>query len=159
MTNGAKWFGRIVWFGILLNLFFAIPAIFAPDMFLASLDQPPASSLLWLQNVGVLLVALSIFYSPTAIAPGRYPTHTKLVVLSRWISAVFWFVLWRQGAPVGVVRPLMLTDGTLGTILLLLLNPALAPENRIGLKSMGSSIAAFFFWIERGLATTWVRVA
>ena len=112
MGTGAKWFGRVVWFGILLNLCFAIPAIFAPDMFLAGLDQPPETSLLWLQNVGVLLVALSIFYTPSAVAPARHPTHTKLVVLSRWISAVFWFVLWRQSAPVGVVRPLMLTDLT-----------------------------------------------
>ena len=54
MGTGAKWFGRVVWFGIFLNLCFAIPAIFAPDMFLAGLDQPPASSVLWLQNVGVL---------------------------------------------------------------------------------------------------------
>ena len=159
MSTGAKWFGRIVWFGILLNLCFAIPAIFAPDTFLASLDQPPASSLLWLQNVGVLLVALSIFYSPSGIAPGRYPTHTKLVVLSRWISAVFWFVMWRQGAPVGVVRPLMITDATIGIILLVLLNPALPPENRIGLHSIGSSISAFFTWLKGVLSTTWVKVA
>ena len=93
MGTGAKWFGRVVWFGILLNLCFAIPAIFAPDMFLAGLDQPPETSLLWLQNVGVLLVTLCIFYTPSAVAPARHPTHTKLVVLSRWISAVFWFVL------------------------------------------------------------------
>jgi mono/diheme cytochrome c family protein len=159
MSTGARWFGRVVWFGILLNLCFAVPAIFAPDMFLAGLDQPPETSLLWLQNVGVLLVALCIFYIPSALAPERHPTHTKLVVLSRWLSAVFWFVLWRQSAPVGVVRPLMFTDLTLGIVLLLLLNPALLPENRVTLHGMGGAIAGLIAWLKSVLHTTWVKVA
>ena len=158
MSKGAKWFGRIVWIGILLNLCFAIPAMFAPDMFLAGLDQPPETSLLWLQNVGVLLLALCIFYTPSAVAPGRYPTHTKLVVLSRWISAVFWFVLWRQSAPAGVVRPLLFTDLTLGILLLLLLNPALAPENRLSLRGAGKALAELGAWLRNAWRPTWVKV-
>ena len=126
MGTGAKWFGRVVWLGIIFNLCFAIPAIFAPDMVLAGLDLPPATSMLWLQNVGMLLLTLCIFYTPSAVAPGRFPTHTKLVVLSRWIAAVFWFILLRQSAPAGVVRPLLFTDLTLAVVLLLLLEPRLA---------------------------------
>ena len=87
MSTPEKWFGRIVWIGILCNLCFALPAIFAPDMLLASLDMPPETSLLWLQNVGMLLLTLCIFYAPSAVAPARYPTHTKLVVLARWIAS------------------------------------------------------------------------
>ena len=63
MGKGAKWFGRVMWLGILFNLCFAIPAIFAPDMVLAGLDLPPATSMLWLQNVGMLLVdAVHLLY-------------------------------------------------------------------------------------------------
>jgi len=58
MGTGAKWFGRIVWFGIIFNLCFAIPAIVAPDMVLAGMDMPPVASMLWLQNVGDLLITL-----------------------------------------------------------------------------------------------------
>ena len=159
MSNGAKWFGRIVWFGILLNLCFAIPAIFAPDTFLASLDQPPETSLLWLQNVGMLLVTLCIFYTPSAVAPGRFPTHTKLVVLSRWIAAVFWIILLRQSAPAGVVRPLLFTDLTLAVVLLLLLNSALLPENRVSLRGVGSAIGGLGAWLMSVWHTTWVKVA
>ena len=159
MSTGEKWFSRVVWFGILLNLCFALPAIFAPDMLLAGLDQPPEPSLLWLQNVGLLLVALCIFYAPSAVAPGRHPTHTKLVVLSRWISAVFWFILGRQSAPAGIVRPSLFADLALGIVLLLLLNPALPPEKRIGLRSVGSAIAGLVGWLKGLWHTKWIKAA
>jgi len=159
MGAGAKWFGRVMWLGILFNLCFALPAIFAPDMVLASLDLPPAASLLWLQNVGMLLITLCIFYTPSAVAPGRFPTHTKLVVLSRWIAALFWFILLRQSAPAGVVRPLLFTDLTLAVILLLLLNPALPSESRVTLRGMGGAIAALIAWLKGLWQTTWIKVA
>ena len=157
MGTGAKWFRRVVWLGILFNLCFAIPAIFAPDMVLAGLDLPPATSMLWLQNVGMLLVTLCIFYTPSAVAPGRFPTHTKLVVLSRWIAAVFWFILLRQSAPAGVVRPLLFTDLTLAVVLLLLLNSALPPENRVSLRGVGSAIAGLGAWARDEWHTAWVK--
>jgi len=159
MGNAAKWFGRVVWLGILFNLCFAIPAIFAPDTVLAGMDLPPAASMLWLQNVGMLLLTLCIFYTPSAVTPGRFPTHTKLVVLSRWIAAAFWIILLRQSAPAGVVRPLLFTDLTLAIVLLLLLNSALLPENRVSLHGMGSAIAGLIAWLKSLWHTTWVKVA
>src|SRR5262249_47101948 len=122
MGKAERWFGRLVWIGILLNLCFAIPAMFAPDMLLASLDLPPEPSTLWLQNVGMLLLSLCIFYTPSAIAPSQHPTHTKLVVLSRLIASVFWFALLRQAGTPEVIRPLFLTDLILGVVLAILLN-------------------------------------
>lgn len=77
MGIAEKWFRRIVWIGILLNLCSAIPAMFALDMLLAALDLPPAASMLWLQNVGMLLLTLCIFYTPSAVSPARYPVHTS----------------------------------------------------------------------------------
>jgi len=148
MSAGAKWFGRVVWLGIIFNLCFAIPAIFAPDTVLAGMDLPPAASMLWLQNVGMLLLTLCVFYAPSAVAPAKFPTHTKLVVLSRWIAALFWFILLRQAAPAGVVRPLLFTDLTLAVVLLLLLNSALLPENRISFRGAGSAIGGFFAWLK-----------
>lgn len=135
MGRGAKWFGRIVWLGIIFNLCFAIPAIFAPDMVLAGMDLPPATSMLWLQNVGMLLLTLCVLYTPSAVAAARFPVHTKLVVLARWIAAIFWFILLRQGTPAGVVRPLLFTDLALAIVLLLLLNSALAPQDRVSLRA------------------------
>jgi hypothetical protein len=159
MGAGAKWFGRVVWLGILFNLCFAIPAIFAPDMVLAGMDLPPAASMLWLQNVGMLLLTLCVFYSPSAIAPARFPTHTKLVVLSRWIAAGFWFILLRQSAPAGVIRPLLFTDLTLAFVLLLLLNSALLPEDRVSLHGVVSGVGEFFAWLKSLWQSPFVKVA
>jgi len=128
-------------------------------MVLAGLYLPPATSMRWLQNVGMLLVTLCIFYTPSAVAPGRFPTHTKLVVLSRWIAAVFWIILLRQSAPAGVVRPLLFTDLTLAVVLLLLLNSALLPENRVSLRGVGSAIGGLGAWLMSVWHTTWVKVA
>ncbi|HEY6271670.1 MAG TPA: hypothetical protein VIX19_06700 [Terriglobales bacterium] len=157
MGAGEKWFGRIVWIGILVNLCFAIPAIFAPDMLLAGLGLPPQTSLLWLRNAGDLLLTLCIFYVPSAIAPGRYPTHTKLVVLSRWIASAFWFMLLRQSIDVGVVRQLLLTDFTFAVLLLLFLNPALPPENRVSLHGVLRAPSEFLAWLRSVWQTTWVK--
>jgi mono/diheme cytochrome c family protein len=159
MGTGAKWFGRVVWLGILFNLCFAIPAIFAPDMVLASLDLPPATSILWLQNVGMLLLTLCIFYTPSAVNPGRFPTHTKLVVLSRWIAAVFWFILLRQSGPASVIRPLLFTDLSLAVVLLLLLNPALPPESRVSLQGIATTLDGFIAWLRSIFQPMWVKVA
>jgi len=159
MSPGEKWFGRIVWIGIVLNLCFALPALLAPDMLLAGLDLPPETSHLWLQNVGTLLLTLCVFYTPSALAPGRYPTHTKLVVLSRWIASVFWIILLRQSVSVQVVRPLLFTDLTLGVLLLLLLNRALPPESRVSLGGVFHAPSEFLGWLGSLWRTTWVKVA
>ena len=159
MGTAEKWFGRIVWIGILVNLCFAIPAMFAPDMLLASLDLPPETSVLWLQNVGMLLLTLCIFYLPAAVAPSRHPTYTKLVVLARLIASGFWFFLLRQPSPPPVVRTALLTDLSLGIVLLLLLNPALAPENRLSLRSPGLALKGLGAWLSACWHTTWVKVA
>jgi len=159
MSTPEKWFGRIVWIGILCNLCFALPAIFAPDMLLASLDMPPETSLLWLQNVGMLLLTLCIFYAPSAVAPARHPTHTKLVVLARWIASVFWFILLRQSAPASVVGPLLFADLTFAVLLLFLLNPALPPEYRVSLRGTGSAVAGAGNWLKSVLHPGWVKAA
>jgi mono/diheme cytochrome c family protein len=159
MSAPEKWFGRIVWIGILCNLCFALPAIFAPDMLLAGLDMPPETSLLWLQNVGMLLLTLCIFYAPSAVAPARHPTHTKLVVLARWIASVFWFILLRQSAPANVVGPLLFADLTFAVLLLFLLNPALPPEKRLSLRGMGSALAGVGNWLKSALHPAWVKAA
>jgi len=157
MGAAEKWFGRVVWIGIILNLCFAIPAMVAPDMVLAGLDLPPETSTLWLQNVGMLLLTLCILYAPSAVAPARHPTHTKLVVLSRWIASAFWFVLLRQSVSVEIVRPLLFTDLTLAVVLLLLLNPALPAQNRMSLSNAGRALAGLGGWIKMEWHTAWVK--
>jgi RoxA-like, cytochrome c-like len=159
MGTAEKWFSRIVWIGIFLNLCFAIPAIFAPDMLLASLDLPPETSTLWLQNVGMLLVALCVFYAPSAVAPARHPVHTKLVVLSRLIASAFWFALLGQPATAGVVHSMLDVDLTIGVVLALLLNPALLPRDRVSVRGSLRALVSFRAWLACGWRSNWVKAS
>jgi hypothetical protein len=47
MNNYAKWFGRVVWLGIIANLFFIIPLLFGVVegilLYLAMREQPAIS--------------------------------------------------------------------------------------------------------------------
>ena len=79
MGKAEKWFGRLVSIGILLNLCFALPAMFAPDMLLAGLDLAPEASTLWLQNIRMLLLSLSVYFTrrPRLPCPSSYPHKTR----------------------------------------------------------------------------------
>src|SRR5262245_38904242 len=114
----AKWFGRVVWIGILVNLSFAIPALFTPQALATALGlgglTPEAS--LWLRNAGMLLVVVSIFNAAAANDPLGTLPFARRVVVGRLIAALFWAWL-----VVGVGFPGMLwwffaTDLILGLV-------------------------------------------
>src|SRR5262249_50778483 len=73
--------------------------------------------------------------------------------------AAFWFILLRQSAPAGVVRPLLFADLTLAVVLLLLLNSALQPEDRISLPGMGYALGAFIDWLKRCWQSPFVKAS
>jgi len=70
-NNYAKWYGRVVWLGIALNMIFVIGTFFFPIAFLRLLDIP-APPTIWVRTAGMLLCIISVFYIPGAIDPMRY---------------------------------------------------------------------------------------
>ena len=50
MNKSLKWFGRIVWIGILINLSMAIPAILSPRLLNITLGLGAESSDVWLRK-------------------------------------------------------------------------------------------------------------
>ena len=62
MNTYIRWFQRIIWVGIVMNMFFAIPALFAPALLTSMIGLPPVLSDPWLENAGMLLVGISLFY-------------------------------------------------------------------------------------------------
>jgi hypothetical protein len=125
----AKWFGRVVWLGILVNLSFAIPALVTPQAFAATLGigvTPEASA--WLRNAGMLLVVLSVFHATAAGDPlGAVPVARRVVV-GRLLAAVFWlWLVWGLGMP-GVLWGFFATDLALGLVCAFLLFRALSVE-------------------------------
>ena len=69
----------VVWLGIVLNLGFVIPLLFAP-VWLLGLFGLRAEPLLWPRFAGLLLGILSIFYIPATLDIDRYRIFA-------WLSA------------------------------------------------------------------------
>ena len=88
-NNYLKWFCRLIFVGIVINLSFAIPALLAPQFLTTLLDLPSQAIYPWLNNVGMLLIGVSLFYIPAALSPERWFAYSWLTVISRFIAAVF----------------------------------------------------------------------
>jgi hypothetical protein len=94
----AKWFGRVVWLGILANLLFVIPCCFFPEVLLSLLNMQIPVPIIWVRAAGLLLLEISILYIPGALDPYRYvATAWMSIFVTRgggatfFICAVFFF--------------------------------------------------------------------
>ena len=131
MNTHLKWFGRIVWIGILLNLTIAIPAILSPRLLNITLGLTGEVSDVWLRNVGMLLISMCIFYACAARNPLRYPAYTWLVAISRLIAALFWLYMIRVAGYPAQMRQFLYADLAFGVVLGLLLHLGMPAESKI----------------------------
>ena len=88
-SAAARWFKRVLWIGIAVNLALAIPTLLAPERLMALSGFPPASPLLWPRFAALLLILLSLFYMPAGIDVDRYRPVAWLAVVSRLAGVVF----------------------------------------------------------------------
>lgn len=99
MNAYAKWFCRIVWVGIVVNVvFFVIPSCFFPEQLLSFLQMQIPVPIIWVRATGMLLFIITIFYIPGAIDPYQYQATAWMSIFpSRafgstfFICAVFFF--------------------------------------------------------------------
>jgi hypothetical protein len=91
MNSHAKWFGRLVWLGIVANLPFGLLGLFAPQVLFSTFQLEPAVPTIWTRDAGLFLVMVSLFYIPAARDPYRYRVNAWLLVIGRLAFAVFWF--------------------------------------------------------------------
>jgi hypothetical protein len=83
--TGLKWFRFLVGFGFVTNmLLFALPAIFTPRLLESLLNVGTTNTIQWLQNVGILLVIISVMYIPAIRDPFRYLFISFLLVAGRF---------------------------------------------------------------------------
>lgn len=66
------WFQRAIWLGVFINMLFAIPALVAPELLNPMLGLPMQAFYPWLNNAGILLISVSLFYIPAGINPTRW---------------------------------------------------------------------------------------
>lgn len=115
------WIARhsiLVWVGIVLSLFFAIPLIFNPDWILGLFNIPPENSL-WPRFAGLMLLIVTIYYIPPTIDLERYRANAWIAIFpSRSLGATFFFLaVFAFDQPAGFIAGVVL-DGTVGALTL-----------------------------------------
>ncbi|AXE31708.1 hypothetical protein DK842_18440 [Chromobacterium phragmitis] len=161
---GLRWFQRFIWIGIAINMVFAIPALFWPDFLNSSFGLPSQAVYPWLQNAGMLLVAVSLFYAPAGVNAARYPVYSWLCVLSRLIAVAFWIYLIQTSGYPDAFKPLLYADAAMFAILGALLYAGLPAEQRpwplirAGLRGLWRCLAKCFSGARRKIAIVVVLV-
>ncbi len=117
-TTAGRWFKRVMWLGILANLALALPTIAAPDYMIELTRLPTATPVLWPRFAGLLLVILSVFYTPAGTDIDRYRIVAWFAIGSRAAGVLFFL-------PQATYRMFGLFDGVFLVPQLLLLIVAL----------------------------------
>lgn len=116
-----KWYRWVTWFGILLNLLFVFPLVFAPRFILRllGLDLEPV---LWARISGMLLFIISAFYVPSSLNLRLYRVHAWLAIFPSRVfgSTFFLLAVFVFGYPLGYL-PIAFVDLSIFFIQLLIL--------------------------------------
>lgn len=116
-----RWYRRVTWFGIFLNLLFVFPLVFAPRTILKllALDLEPV---LWARSSGMLLFIISAFYVPAIFNLKRYRANAWLAILPSRVFGSTFFILavFVFGYPLGYL-PIGFVDLTIFFIQLVIL--------------------------------------
>ena len=107
--------------GILVNAAFWGPALVAPQMINDMFGLDPNYDTVWLRDVGMMLLIVSITNAAAAADPVRYRLFAWLVVVGRLIAASFFLEIWVFDTLGSSDRPnsfmwLFITDFSLGSI-------------------------------------------
>jgi mono/diheme cytochrome c family protein len=152
----ARWFSRVVWLGIVCNLFFVAMQVFAPDFINVAVGLMPGFPTVWNRAHGVMVLALSILYIPAAAAPLRYPGYSWMTVVSRLSAAILW--AWCVASGQGAFGPYLAMDGAFCVVQAILLQLALPAEDKLP-AAFGQLFAAMGAGLKAAYARTSVRIA
>lgn len=130
MNYYQKWFSPVVLLSVLINLSFAIPAVFFPAWLLGALGLPSSYQDLWLRGAGLVLFFLSLTHVPAAFDPWRYKVNTFVLVFGQLLFGIFWlWFVFFAGAPRGYFI-LGVIDFSLGIVLVILFFLLLREEKK-----------------------------
>ncbi len=110
-----RWFRLSIGLGFVINMAFALPALFAPRFLEGLIEVGTTNTVHWLQNVGVLLVIVSVMYIPAIKDPFRYLFISYLLVAARFSAGLlflagFLFMNYPSGMKVLALNDLILSS-------------------------------------------------
>ena len=125
--SALAWYRRVVGVGIFWNLVFAWNSLYDPPHIHSFLKLRPLHRTIWLRNVGMLLVLVSMFNAGSLLDPMRYPLFSWMVPTARLIASFFFFRVAIQNPWYSSDRPksfllMAVFDGTFGLVCAFLLN-------------------------------------
>lgn len=126
MTAALKGFRIVVLFGVVVNAAFWAPALVAPQIINDIFGFDSDYYTVWLRNVGMVLLIVSIVNAAAVIDPLGHRLLAWLVVVGRFIAALFFLEIWVFDALDSSDKPdafmwFFITDASLGTVTGLLL--------------------------------------
>ena len=141
MNTPLNGFRIMVGIGVLVNAGFWGPALFAPQTINNIFGFDPDYYTVWLRDVGMMLLIVSINNAAAAIAPSRYRLFAWLVVVGRFIAASFFLEIWIFDVLESSDKPnafmwFFIIDASLGTIKGILLYAGLKQHNGDSRHSM-----------------------
>ncbi|SES71083.1 c-type cytochrome [Stigmatella erecta] len=140
----SRWFGRMMWAGIIVNGCIAVLALWKPLWVIAQLDLPPATPLVWPRFSALLLFELYVLYMP-ATQPLRFPRSAVLSVVPRITGVVFFLLIYLSGHPPSYLI-FALNDLFFGLSQAILLYLATQPGRR-AVRAPQAGLRPFYMWI------------
>ena len=96
LDSKRRWFGRVMWVGILANFALAVPTLLVPERMLEFTNLPLTVPIMWVRFAALLLILLSVFYMPAAVDPVRYRATAWMAVGSRLAGVLFFLTQPRE---------------------------------------------------------------
>lgn len=163
MNKSLGWFRALIWIGVAINMSFAVPALLWPNFLNASLGLPAQAIYPWLNNVGMLLIGVSLFYLPAGLQPQRWFTYSWLCVISRLIAVVFWIWLGNTSGYPDAFIPLLISDSLMFVLLAITLQMGLPPEGKFSvgnlLKLIGRGLSCLYVTLMKQRLSVGIIVA
>lgn len=153
MNGWLRAYRLFAWLGIVFNLGFILPALFAPDL-LETVLGPGAVELsyVWVAAAGMVLAIATVFYIPAAKAPRRYPSYAWLSVAGRGLAAAFWIWTSLYWALPGPIAMFWIGDFTFFVLFLVCLQFGMPERLRIGAANLARVFSDWRWPSSAGLA-------
>ena len=111
-----KWYRRITWLGLILNVLFILPLSLVPQVALDILHITAVPNL-WARISGMLLLTISVFYLPATWDLRKYWVYAWIGIFpSRVQGSLFFFIVVLVfHYPLGYL-PIAFVDGTIAVL-------------------------------------------
>ena len=99
MNDFAKWFCRVLWISITIDVILGLLALFFPNSTLRGLGMRPTDDIAWTAFGGMAVLMIALLERPAARDPYRYKETATASVIVKGAFALFFLILWPSRYP------------------------------------------------------------